>query len=659
MAGTGSGQVSSHMLKTGGRGNPFCKVRRVSSLVCSLSISAKDTHDLFATLMVSLNLGTNSRFFKSYPNSFTTDDAAINLASLKFSQSNRIIDPNDSTRIVTTTTTTTFSMTREIAKGICQHFLDARLIENAIDPTSTIFKDRGIFQITPKGLHVLERFVTKNGISTENILKVFVTQSILVKLITLERRPSDDDIECTRKTLEYVWKRFAGSKHPNYAQPPITKALAVRSFTDLPKLLPSFDRSNGVEVQDVVERNKQGNLTLLKHVFSALACVDWLVDFTTAVCREEAGDLAGHFVRLGWMALHQDRTKPGDRLIVIESKADPRYPTGGLAESEFRWGARVTYRFTDEGRKLSGATDSLPVVIPPAHIGSRALEAKLSSDGVSLDDDASSNKSGTRNFGAVLGPNIPGRGGPPQSTSAYPTGLTDVVDHQLINARLTDLFRFDLNADNAQWGKEGHSSTNRLRAILDEPALRALFRDYLRSNYCEENLGFWLDVADFRRRFSTTSSASGGPSIKPSRPFFGVGGGSTPATASSAMEAHQQALVTAALQIYHTYLAPLSPNELNIDHNLRADVVKFIQKVQFENGSTPTSPTHGDDNDDVPTIALRATQVQVLLRHYERIQDHIFRLLATDQVPKFIRTPRFVELMDLVSAICHSLNLYR
>lgn len=44
-------------------------------------------------------------------------------------------------------------------------------------------------------------------------------------------------------------------------------------------------------------------------------------------------------------------------------------------------------------------------------------------------------------------------------------------------------------------------------------------------------------------------------------------------------------------------------------------------------------------------LPLRATQVQTLLRYYERIQDHIFRLLATDQVPKFIRTPDFLSIL--------------
>lgn len=41
-----------------------------------------------------------------------------------------------------------------MAKDMCQHFIDARLIENAADPTSGIFKDRGVYMITAKGLHM-------------------------------------------------------------------------------------------------------------------------------------------------------------------------------------------------------------------------------------------------------------------------------------------------------------------------------------------------------------------------------------------------------------------------------------------------------------------------------------------------------------------------
>jgi len=69
-------------------------------------------------------------------------------------------------RVIMTTTTTTFSMTHDMAKAMSQHFMDAHLIENAADPSSNLFKDRGVYQLTPKGLHVLKHFISCNGTAT-------------------------------------------------------------------------------------------------------------------------------------------------------------------------------------------------------------------------------------------------------------------------------------------------------------------------------------------------------------------------------------------------------------------------------------------------------------------------------------------------------------
>ena len=94
----------------------------------------QDFKDLFSTLMVSLPLNSHRVRFSRHEHSFTTDEALTNLGSLKFSQSNRMPDPKDPTRIVTTTTTTTFSMAKEMARSVCQRFLDARFVESPIPP---------------------------------------------------------------------------------------------------------------------------------------------------------------------------------------------------------------------------------------------------------------------------------------------------------------------------------------------------------------------------------------------------------------------------------------------------------------------------------------------------------------------------------------------
>ena len=87
--------------------------------------------------------------------------------------------------------------------------------------------------------------------------------------------------------------------------------------------------------------------------------------------------------------------------------------------------------------------------------------------------------------------------------------------------------------------KDSHAA--RLRQILDEPALRSLFREFLRANFCEENLSFWLDTQDFKRKFNTTSSAVANPAAGQGRTI-----------GHQAMEKHQQELIGMAFVIYNS-----------------------------------------------------------------------------------------------------------
>ena len=97
---------------------------------------------------------------------------------------------------------------------------------------------------------------------------------------------------------------------------------------------------------------------------------------------------------------------------------------------------------------------------------------------------------------------------------------------------------------NLDHAKDSH--TGRLKMILDEPAVRSLFREYLRANFCEENLSFWLDVQDFKRKFGTTSSAVALPT------------GKNRGTGVQAMERHQQDLIAMAFVIYNSEFGSFS-----------------------------------------------------------------------------------------------------
>ena len=51
------------------------------------------------------------------------------------------------------------------------------------------------------------------------------------------------------------------------------------------------------------------------------------------------------------------------------------------------------------------------------------------------------------------------------------------------------------------------SNNNRLTVIVNDPALRLLFREYLRDTHCEENLAFYLEVREFTRSYDNAERA--------------------------------------------------------------------------------------------------------------------------------------------------------
>ncbi len=246
-----------------------------------------------------------------YLYTFTSDEAAANLASLKFSQSNRGPDPREPSRVITTTTTTTFSMTRDMAKAMSQHFMDARLIENAADPSSNLFKDRGVYVLTPKGLHVLERFISRNGINGDHLAHVFATQPICMKLLHLERRSVDDEIIVSQSVITALFRRFVG-RQANY--PPQTAQV-------LDSTASYHERAKGIQLMDMTDRQPsatgKSQLVTHRYCFAALAALEWLCDFSSVVGREEAAEMAAHFFRFGLISLVSDKRKNNDSAIIF------------------------------------------------------------------------------------------------------------------------------------------------------------------------------------------------------------------------------------------------------------------------------------------------------------------------------------------------------
>ncbi len=91
-----------------------------------------------------------------------------------------------------------------------QHFMDACLVESTANPSSNLFKDRGVYTLTLKGLNIRERFISRNEINGDHLVHVFATQPICMQLLRLERRSVDDELIVSQSVITTLFRRFVG-----------------------------------------------------------------------------------------------------------------------------------------------------------------------------------------------------------------------------------------------------------------------------------------------------------------------------------------------------------------------------------------------------------------------------------------------------------------
>lgn len=417
----------------------------------------QDFKDLFATLIVSLlPLSAHRVRLTKVEHTFLSEDAINNLGSLKFSQSNRMPDPKDPSRIVTTTTTTTFSMAKDMARSICQRFLEARFIESADGKYQTVYAMKGtVWQLTPKGISILDRFCSRNGIQQKQVAEL--VGASLPQLVILERDGQSDKLLTDRGTIEVIFRRFMGANGFNIKQ--------SVSAADSDSLSDYRDGLTGVKM---AADRKVGGKTY-RDTFTGKAAADWLMDCSTTVDKRETYEIASLFVEYDLMeAVQQDRP----------------YMTSHPANNLFQPTKHAIYQVTAKGRDLvNGALNR-------------------------------------------------GRASESEGLSASRSG-----------------------------GIARDSNTQRLDKILNDPALRLLFRENLRETHCEENLSFYLDVDEFVRQCrQATRLAQKSPNNAAS--LDGI-----------------KEIMAQAYGIYNAFLAPGSPCELNIDHQLRNNLATRMTKA--------------------------------------------------------------------------------
>ncbi|KAI1450401.1 RGS-domain-containing protein [Annulohypoxylon stygium] len=437
----------------------------------------KDFKDLFSTLIVSLlPLSAHRVRLTRIEHTFLSEDAINNLGSLKFSQSNRMPDPKDPSRIVTTTTTTTFSMAKDMARSICQRFLDARFIESADGKMQQVYTMKGsVWQLTPKGVCVLDRFCSRNGIQQRQISDLIALG--MSYLCILERDSQTDKLVMDRGTMEVIFRRMIGAN-----------GLNVKSSVSAADSDSLSDYRDGLTGVKMASERKIGGRT----------------------DRRETFEMATLFVQYELMEpVQQDRV-----YMAASSGSNPFQPT-----------KNAIYQLTPKGRDI------------------------------------------------LTGGSGRGRTSESEGMASSRTGI----------AR--------------------DSNTQRLDKILNDAALRLLFRENLRETHCEENLSFYLDVEDF---VSGCRSA-----IKQAQKNPGA----------TSMDGIKE-IMAQAYGIYNAFLAPGSPCELNIDHQLRNNLATRMTKAV------------GQDVTMIDTLH----EVTTL---FEDAQNAVFKLMASDSVPKFLRNAKY------------------
>ena len=363
-------------------------------------------------------------------------------------------DPKDPSRIVTTTTTTTFSMTKDMARSICQRFLDARFIESADGKYQQNYTMKGtVWQVTPKGICILDRFCSRNGIQQKEAYELIGTS--VSQLVILERDTQTDKIVTDKSTIEVIFRRLVGT-HGLNVKPNVNSA-------DSESLNDYRDGLTGVKMAS--ERKISGKIH--KDTFTGKAASDWLMDCCTIVDRRESVEIATLFIEFELMeSVQQDRA----------------YVASNPSATLFQPTKHALYQVTSRGKDVISGT---------------------ASRGRNSDGDA----------------NLSVRGAIPRD-----------------------------------------SNTQRLERILNDAALRLLFRENLRETHCEENLSFYVDVEEFVRNCGTA--------IRLARE-----------SPNSTSLAAIKEIMAQAYGIYNAFLAPGSPCELNIDHQLRNSLATRMTKA--------------------------------------------------------------------------------
>lgn len=92
-----------------------------------------------------------------------------------------------------------------MAKTLGQHFINARLSENASDPQNRTMKDRGIWSPTPKGKFMIQDFSHRARVPIKH-MQAPLSRIQSFPIVQFERLLDDDQISFSRQNMIEAFK---------------------------------------------------------------------------------------------------------------------------------------------------------------------------------------------------------------------------------------------------------------------------------------------------------------------------------------------------------------------------------------------------------------------------------------------------------------------
>ncbi|KAI8638862.1 regulator of G protein signaling domain-containing protein [Parasitella parasitica] len=606
--------------------------------------SVEDIHGLFSRLISQVPFSTHRYMFRNYANTFTTEDAIKELGILKFESS----EDHDETA-------TTFQMGRDMAKALIQQFLWTRLIENAVEPSNKTYRDKGLWRLSSKGLCILQEFCVKTKMDIGKFATYVDPSARLIFLIQIERMKENDRLNCKRKYISCLFAIMIASlplRH-NYGNENKTtfedahsmcssdsgstaSASRSTSFSDyFPhiKILPndllvgvsykypqwSNQKSSFQQQKALLQNlNPSSKKFKMRAIFTSLLCCNWLIEFCTVASNDEAESIMTEFLNLGWIAFYDE--KPKQSKYIESSKS--------IALNMTREGIKVVMDVS-----LKHCNDVLQQAVEDQQ--SIHKRCSIVSSASSSNTDSCHNHSTDEKERPSLQlhrrksktPLLPllqtsttattySSNSSTLSTPLYDNNTIPYFDTKQLNQASYRFYTTTTPPLSPTTPTEGASFKDggsiKLKMVLKDAYFRSLFRDFLEANSCAETLDFWIDYDNLRRSC---------------RRYTGM-----PVAA-------QKQLLEDAYALWEAYLKPGSTQcELNIDQTLQKDMAEEISNmVTLVHTFTP------GHSKPMIVISTHSTieSLATILSWFDKVNDHISKLMASDLVPKFIRTPEY------------------